>query len=122
MQVTNGKVISNGSRNIVLGIAMPGLKESLKLKESDFDKDISIPDYVEVTADVENFELDMTMTVVTGMSEFSSDTSFGYAEWKNGAIYRRRIDTAKRSSGIYRRSKTIGGRHCHPKRRNGPSS
>lgn len=80
VQVTNGKVISNGSRNIVLGIAMPGLKESLKLKESDFDKDISIPDYVEVTADVENFELGMTMTVVTGMSEFSSDTSFDLSE------------------------------------------
>lgn len=80
VQVTNGKVISNGDGNIVMGIAMPGLKESLDIKESDFDEDVSIPDYVEVTADVENFELDMTMTVVTGLTEFSSNTSLDLSE------------------------------------------
>ncbi len=80
VQVTNGKVISNGDRNIVIGAAIPGLKESLKVKDSDFSEDVSIPEYVEVTADVEEFELDMTMTVVAGASEFASDTSFDLSE------------------------------------------
>lgn len=80
VQVTNGKVISNGDGNIVAGIALPGLKESLKVEESDFSEDISIPDYVEVTADAEDFALDMTMTVVTGLSEFASDSSLDLSE------------------------------------------
>ena len=32
--IDNGKVISDGCRNIVLGIAMPGLKESLGLDKA----------------------------------------------------------------------------------------
>ena len=80
VQVTNGKVISNGDSNIVVGAAVPGLKESLKVKDSDFTEDVSIPEYVEITADVENFELDMTMTVVAGASELTSGTSLDLSE------------------------------------------
>lgn len=80
IQVENGKVISNGERNLVVGVAMPGLKESLQVEDEDFSDDVSIPDYVEVTADVEDFSLDMTMTVVTGISELASDTSIDLSE------------------------------------------
>ena len=40
-------------------MAMPGMKDNLDLS----DDEVEIPDYVEMTADVENFSLDMTMTV-----------------------------------------------------------
>lgn len=72
VKVTNGKVISDGKNNIVVGYALPGLKESLDVDDSDFDGDVSIPDYVEVTADVENFALNTTMTVVMNATNFIS--------------------------------------------------
>ena len=64
VEVTNGKVISDGSKKVVVGVAMPGLKDSLQIEDGDLDADVDIPDYVEVTADVENFSLDMTMSVI----------------------------------------------------------
>lgn len=73
ISVENGKVISNGSGNMVVGVALPGIKESLKVKESDFSEDVSIPEYVEVTADVEDFSLGMTMSIVTSSSDLSVD-------------------------------------------------
>ena len=72
VKVTNGKVISDGKNNIVVGYALPGLKESLDVDDSDFDGDVSIPDYVEVTADVENFSLDTVMTAVVNATNFIS--------------------------------------------------
>lgn len=72
VKVTNGKVISDGKNNIVVGYALPGLKESLDVDDSDFDGDVLIPDYVEVTADVENFSLSTTMTVVMNATNFIS--------------------------------------------------
>ncbi len=66
--VTNGKATTEGGRNIVIGYALPGLADSLKVKESDFSKDITFPEYFEVEADVDNFELDMTVTVLMNAS------------------------------------------------------
>ena len=80
VEVTNGKVISNGDTMIVVGMAAPGLKESLNLKNDDLEKDIPIPDYVEVNADVKDFSLDMTMTVVAQPSEFTGDYTFDLTE------------------------------------------
>ena len=75
VQVTNGKLISDGKNNAVVGIAMPGLKESLNVDAEDFDGDVDIPDYVEVTADVENFSLEMTMSaVVNGLQTAGTDS------------------------------------------------
>lgn len=65
VEVTNGKVMADGKHTVVVGIAMPGLKESLGVEEEDFEEDVTIPDYVEVSADVENFELSMTVTVAS---------------------------------------------------------
>ena len=61
VEVSNGKLIDDGDRTIVAGIAFPGLQESLALDE---DK-LELPDYVEITADAESFELETTLTVIT---------------------------------------------------------
>lgn len=75
VQVTNGKLISDGKNNAVVGIAMPGLKESLDVDSDDFDGDVDIPDYVEVTADVEDFSLEMTMSaIVNGLQTAGTDS------------------------------------------------
>ncbi len=66
--VTNGKVISTGDKSVAVGMAMPGLKESLGLSEmKGLDGkavDISIPETVEIEADVTDFELLTTVTVI----------------------------------------------------------
>lgn len=59
VSVTNGKVISEGNNNIVVGLAFPGLEDSLDVENAALD----LPDYVEVTANAENFELTMTLSV-----------------------------------------------------------
>lgn len=71
IEVTNGKVVSDGKNNIVVGMAMPGLHESLQKEAGEFDGSIEFPDYVEVSADVENFSLEMTASVA--MSGLLSD-------------------------------------------------
>ena len=72
IEVSNGKVISDGNNNIVVGYALPGLKDSLNVKDSDFDSDIELPDYFEVSAQVEDFSLEMTMTVAMNATNFIS--------------------------------------------------
>lgn len=59
--VTNGKVISDGDRCIVAGIAFPGLTEDLGLTGGEF----SLPEYVEIHAHAENFSLGTTITIAT---------------------------------------------------------
>ena len=59
--VSNGKLINDGNRVAVVGIAFPGLQEDLAISKEKLD----IPDYVEISADVENFEMGMTMTLAT---------------------------------------------------------
>lgn len=61
VEVTNGKVISDGGHFIVIGMGLPGLKSSLDLEKID----LSIPDYFEVTADTTDFEMNMAVTVAT---------------------------------------------------------
>ena len=62
--VTNGKVINDGERSVVVGLAMPGLKESMGWK--DWDVDIDLPETVVVEADVTGFSLLTTLTVASG--------------------------------------------------------
>ena len=61
IEVSNGKLINDGSRTIVAGLAFPGLEEDLGI---DAEK-LTIPDYVEITADAKDFSLGMTVTVAT---------------------------------------------------------
>lgn len=65
IQVTNGKVMDIGDQTVVIGYALPGFTDSLKLYEYEPARDVEIPDYVEITADAEDFALDFTATVVT---------------------------------------------------------
>ena len=64
IQVTNGKVMDIGDQTVVIGYALPGFADSLKLYEYEPARDVEIPDYVEITADAEKFALDFTATVV----------------------------------------------------------
>ncbi len=59
--VSTGKVENLGNQIAVIGIAFPGMQENLAVEK----KDIDIPDYVEITADVEQFEMGTTMTLAT---------------------------------------------------------
>lgn len=65
--IDNGKVISDGSRNIVVGFGMPGLKDSLDLDEETTkeaeDKGVTIPENFEMEADVTDFTMSSTFTV-----------------------------------------------------------
>lgn len=76
VEVTNGRVISDGENDIVVGLALPGLSDSLKLDElgdktrekdskekAGEDEKLNIPEYVEITADAVDFKLDMTITM-----------------------------------------------------------
>lgn len=59
--VTSGKIVDNGNRTVVAGIAMPGMKESLNIKSND----IEIPDTIEIAMDAKDFEMGNIMTYVT---------------------------------------------------------
>lgn len=61
VEVTNGKVVNDGGRTVVVGYALPGMAENLSLE----DVDLEIPDYVEITAQAKDFALGMTATVAT---------------------------------------------------------
>ena len=88
VKVTNGKQIESGKSDMIVGMAFPGLSESIdldgmkdKAKDEDAKKkieDIQIPEYVEITANAKNFELQQTMTMassdVLSQLDMTSDT------------------------------------------------
>lgn len=71
IKVTNGKVINDGSRVAVIGVALPGMQESLGISKDKFE----FPDYVEVSADVTAFEMTSTMTIAANSLFNKIDTS-----------------------------------------------
>lgn len=94
ISVTNGRIVSSGDSNIVIGMAFPGLSDSLdiaSLKDKlsdDVDKDLlddtKIPDYVEISADVVDFQMSQTMTMafsdVLSSLNFDSTIEFDTSE------------------------------------------
>ena len=77
IQVTNGKIFTINDQSVVVGYACPGLTDSLKLTDYEPTEGISIPESVEVTADVTDFEMDFTATVVSsGLFEDLEEDSF----------------------------------------------
>ena len=72
IEVTNGKAEVSDSSSVVLGYALPGLKNSLGIKDKDLDGDVNIPEYMEMTADVENFSMPAAMTFVVNASDYVS--------------------------------------------------
>ena len=79
VEVTNGKLMSMGEERVAVGYAYPGLADSLRPadknsdKNSDGDSDedeawedlLDLPDYVEITAEVTDFALEFTATVIS---------------------------------------------------------
>lgn len=59
--ITNGKMENLGNGIAVIGIALPGMQENLNISK----EDLELPSYVEIAADVENFEMAPTMTVAS---------------------------------------------------------
>lgn len=76
VKVTNAKMVNDGDRTTVVGYALPGMSDSLDMKDADLD----IPEYVEVTADATDFTLSSSATYVTsdlfdGVDTDDMDTS-----------------------------------------------
>ena len=61
VEVSSGKVVDDGTKTIVVGMAMPGLQESLGLS----DDDIKIPSNIEITMDATNFKTNSIMSYIT---------------------------------------------------------
>lgn len=61
IEVTNGKVIDDGTKTIVMGISIPGMQESLGVSKSEFE----VPSKIEITMDSTDFELGNIVTYVT---------------------------------------------------------
>lgn len=61
IEITNGKVIDDGSKTTVLGISLPGMQESLNIKKDKLD----IPDTIEIIMDSTDFESSNIVTYVT---------------------------------------------------------
>ena len=61
IKASNARLFNDGSRTVVVGVAFPGLQESLKIDKEKFE----IPESLEIEADVTDFSLGMTVTAVT---------------------------------------------------------
>lgn len=69
--VTNGIMENLGNEIAVVGLALPGMQENLAINKTD----LEIPSYVEITADVENFQMTTTMTIASSalLDDFNSE-------------------------------------------------
>ncbi|WP_029233241.1 hypothetical protein [Butyrivibrio sp. VCB2006] len=83
VEISNGKIISDGGNYIVMGVALPGLKESLNISDDKWDEledseeiQEKLSNAFEITADTTDFELGMTITMAS--SDILSD--FGAAD------------------------------------------
>lgn len=61
IEITNGKLIDDGSKTAVIGISLPGLQESLNISKDKID----IPNKIEITMETTSFELNNIVTYVT---------------------------------------------------------
>ena len=68
-KVTNGKLVSDGDRDMVLGMGLPELESSLGVT------DLDIPDYFELEADVTDYEAAEGITIAT--NEIFNDLDMG---------------------------------------------
>ncbi len=69
IEAVNARVIDDGSHTVLVGAALPGLQACLDRDE------IHLPDYLEVSADVTNFDVPMTLTLVTSEPFSALDAS-----------------------------------------------
>lgn len=61
VQVTNGQLVNDGDRTLVVGAALPGLQSSLGLTEDQ----LALPEYVEISAQAEGFALPVTAALAS---------------------------------------------------------
>ena len=61
VSVKNGQAVNDGDRTVAVGLCVPGLTAGLKLEN---DK-VELPEYLEISADVKNFSLPVTVTLAT---------------------------------------------------------
>lgn len=72
IEISNGKVINDGSKTLLMGMAMPGLQESLQISKSD----VEIPNSIEISMDATDFELGNIITFVTPKVLEENDLEF----------------------------------------------
>ncbi len=65
VKVTNGKLLSMDDSSLAFGMVLPGFGETLDLKSLSYTEDVDIPEYFEISADVTDFTLDFTATMVS---------------------------------------------------------
>ena len=65
VKVKNGKVMTLDDSGMAVGMVFPGMAAALDLGRLSYTEDIEIPEYFEITADVVNFSLDFTATMVS---------------------------------------------------------
>ena len=53
IEITNGKVIDNGNKSMIFGIALPGMQESLGINKDT----IEIPNSIEISMEAKDFEM-----------------------------------------------------------------
>lgn len=68
MEIENGKIVENGSKNVVIGYGFPGVNESFGLDDGGV-----FTDTVDFSADVTDFSPEMMMTFVTSEAFASSN-------------------------------------------------
>ena len=61
ISVDNGKTMDDGSRNIVVGFALPGMQSSLGVSSGDLD----IPESVTISCDTDKYSVDTMYTVAS---------------------------------------------------------
>lgn len=77
VHVTNGILVDDGNRLAVVGIAMPGLQEDLETPAYESVTKLmktELPDYLEITAQAENFRMNTSYTIVTDELFAGSET------------------------------------------------
>lgn len=83
VEITNGRLLSDGERILAAGLALPGLKENLQMTAQGEENslaqkinDLEIPQYIEITAQVTDFACESTYTIVTN-ELFAGDETEG---------------------------------------------
>ena len=61
VEVSGGKLVNDGDRTMVLGLSFPGLRQNLGVTDDKLD----LPDHLEIRAQVKDFSMLNTMTLVT---------------------------------------------------------
>lgn len=110
VDVTNGKILGDGDHIAVAGFALPGMQDNLAIDK----EKLELPDYVEITADVKDFELSTTMTLAVNVptEELSLDGVDSLdglkAQRRNDSAYRRFFTALWRAYNTSRKIRRIG--------------